>query len=271
MRRIGRIAIGMGTLVVLMAPIGAQAGEPPPDEEPEPATTSADLGEELDAELQELIDELGLDTDPASLVGEAGDLDLPPGELVYEGLVTAAEEEGVPDGGGSSLAGPCTGAAISFDGDGGIVDAAADFDPAAPPVDLIDGGQAFTASNPFEVDVNGYVVYAGQAAPAPLNHEWFVRVQGLNLDEGGDDNPDAEDRNAGSVNLSDDLPGPAKVNALFAIDGEMTADDGFACSGSGFIKTVGGAPVLGGLGLVLALAGGLGALFNARPARTWRS
>lgn len=239
--------------------VGAQTESPPPDEE---------LAQEFQDEMQALLDELGADGDPATLLGDAGDLDLPPGDLVFVSVATT--QTPVVESDASSLAGPCTGMAVSFDGDGNVIDAASDFDPKAPPYDLVDGGQAFTASNPFEVDVNGYVVYAGQATPAPLDHTWAIQVQGLSLDSGGDDNADAEDRNAGTVNLSEDLPTPAKVNALFHIDGELTAADGFSCNGDGFIKTVGGAPLLMALGLILLLCGGLGALFNARPAKTWQ-
>lgn len=276
MKQIPRTVAG-GLLLVLLAVTGASRADAGGDtEEPEPTTTAAGggstdeaLAEELQAEIEALLAEMGASGDPSSLLGEAGDLDLPPGELVYTGVVEAVSAEDLPDGGGSELSGPCLGLALSFDGDGAVLDAAADFDPAAPPIDLVDGGQAFTSSNPFEVDVNGWVVYAGKAEPAPIDHSWKIVVQGLSLDKGGDDNPDAETHNAGSVDLAGDLPAPAKVSALFHIDGSMSAADGFNCQGSGYIKTVGGAPVLAGVGLILLLAGGIGALFNARPAKTW--
>ena len=63
---------------------------------------------------------------------------------------------------------------------------------------------------------------------------------------------------------------PAKLNALFRIEGSMIADNGFACDGSGYIATTGGTPVLEVAGGGMVLSGGLGAVFNARPARTWR-
>jgi hypothetical protein len=268
MRDSARWLVPGAILLALVVPGSvAYAGEDTGSDAP---TTDEELAEELQAELEELLADAGNEGDLPEIIGEAGDLDLPPGELVYLGAIEVATGEDAPDGEGSELAGPCMGIAMSFRGDGSLLDMAADFNPGAPPIDLLDGGQAFTASNPYEVDVDGFVAYAGVAEPAPIDHTWAIRVQGLSLDSGGDDNPDAEDRNAGTVNLGDDLPAPAKVNALFAIDGEMTAEGGFECTGSGFIKTVGGLPILGGLGLVLLLAGGLGALFNARPAQTWR-
>lgn len=253
--------------LALTAPAAGAGEAPPPDGTP----IDQQWAEDFEAEVQQLIDEAGLEGDPAGLVGEPGDLDLPPGELTLVGIVQVAEGVDAETGGGSELAGPCQGVAISFDGDGGVVDAAADLDDGAAPVDLLDQSQAFTADNPFEVDVNGYVAYAGRADPAPIDHTWQIRTQGLSFDSGGDDNPDAENRNAGVVDLASDLPGPAKVNALFKIDGEMDAADGFRCQGSGYFRTVGGVPVLAGAGVVLVLAAGFGALFNARPARTWRA
>lgn len=251
----------------------AQAGdEASPEEEPAEPVDLGTLAEDLEAELLAILEEAGIDVGAeglGALIGEPGDLDLPPGTIVLDGVIADYDTAEITDGGGSSLTGPCLGVAFSFDGDGGAVDAAADFSPALPPFDLYDGQQAFTADNPFEVDVNGFVVYAGYTTTPPINHVWYVEVQGLNLDAGGDDNPDEESNNAGSVDVGSQLPAPAKVNGLFKIDGAMLADGGFECAGSGYFKTTGGIPLLEGLGIILFGAGALGALFNARPARTW--
>lgn len=268
MRASLRKLLPAAVLFVLFVP-GATAHAGGDDGGSDAPATDEELADDFQQELEELLADAGNDGEIPEIIGEPGDLDLPPGELVYLGVIDAVAAEDLPEGDGSQLAGPCMGLSMSFRGDGSVLDMAADFDEGAPPIDLIDGGQAFTASNPYEVDVDGYVAYAGVAEPAPIDHTWAIRVQGLSLDSGGDDNPDEETRNAGTVNLADDLPAPAKINALFAIDGEMNADGGFNCTGSGFIKTVGGLPILGGLGLILLLAGGLGALFNARPAKTW--
>ena len=63
----------------------------------------------------------------------------------------------------------------------------------------------------------------------------------------------------------------AKVNALFYIEADMVADGGFFCIGSGYFETTGGSRTLEGAGVVLVLAMGLGALFNTRPAITWKA
>lgn len=262
-----RVLIGCAVAVVCVGFAAAPAAAQDDGDDPE-------LAEFLEEALQNALEEAGMSISEGldSLLGEPGEFDLPAGDFVYEGLVQMAEDAELPDGGDSSLTGPCQGVAFSFESDGDLIDVAVDFDDEAPPVDLYGstGDQAFTASNPFRVDVDGFVVYAGRADPAPINHDWEIVTLGLSLDSGGDPNSAAENRNAGSVNLGDDLPAIAKVNALFRIEGDMSADGGFECSGAGYFRTQGGLPVLGGAGLVIALLAGVGALFNARPARTWR-
>ena len=98
---------------------------------------------------------------------------------------------------------------------------------------------------------------------------WQITSFGNAIDEGGDPNSAGENRNAGGIDLGDQLPGAAKVNALFRISGEMTADGGFACAGTGYFRTTGGTPLAEGAGLALVVLGGLGGVFNARPAKTW--
>lgn len=271
-RRTAMLAAGLlvGAAILTLSSAG-WSQEDEETSEDAPSDEDAAISEELEAEIAALMTEMGIGGDPADLIGEEGDLDLDPDEPIYLGLVTAAEDEPLPDGGDSQLTGPCMGVALSFDDEGSLIDAAADFDDPGPPIDLIDGGQAFTATNAYEVHVDGWVVYAGKADPAPINHSWYIKTLGVSLDSGGDDNADAENRNAGSVDLGGTLPAPAKVNALFYMDGSMTADSGFRCKGSGYWATVGGAPALEGAGLVLMLLGGVGLLFNARPARTWRA
>ncbi|MCP3854743.1 MAG: hypothetical protein GY698_08420 [Actinomycetia bacterium] len=233
--------------------------------------------------FEELAAQLGIQPGEAfDIIGEPGDDDLPPGAATFLGEEAIAGTDSFPEGSGSSLTGPCLGIAASLaPADGGgfeLVDLAADFSDGGPPLDLrqavgADGtyAQAFTAGNPFIVHVNGIVVYAGRADPAPINHTWEIVTQGISVDSGGDDNPGAENRNVGSVNLEEDLPGAAKINALFRIEGDMIADGGFACSGDGYFRTIGGSRTLEFGGYVLVLAAGLGALFNTRPARTWKA
>jgi hypothetical protein len=71
------------------------------------------------------------------------------------------------------------------------------------------------------------------------------------------------------VNLRDDLPASAKVNAVIAVNGRMETQAGdFRCVGSGYVDLKGNLdPTVPGVALV-ALAG-IGLLFNSRPALTW--
>lgn len=245
-----------------------------------PAELDAELVQQFQDELVQMLTDAGAGTlDPSLLLGEAGQFDLPPGSLVVDGIAPLTASGPCPEkGGGSSLTGPCMGVAMSFDGDGEVIDAAADFDPAGAPVDLLESTpgnlvRAFDRDNPFKVDVNGFVAYTGVAGTAgngPRNHSWSISTfGGVELDSGGDPNVDGKNRNAGSIDLGSDLPAAARVNALFTVEGEMTADNGFVCQGSGYFETVGGAPVLEITGTVILIGAGLGALFNARPARTW--
>lgn len=272
-------AVGCG--FVLFLPAAARAQDLPPG-------FDADLAAQFEAELRAILTEngvTGVSVDNLDeMIGEPGDLDLPPGEPL---LLFASEEalrlaEGKVEGDGDSqLTGPCMGLTMSFDGAGNVIDMAADFDDAAPPIDMLEYYEskgttvkaALTASNPYKVDVNGFVVYAGIAGgdgDGPRNHTWQITTFGTALDSGGDDNPDGNNRNSGGINMGKQLPPLVKVNALFKIEGDMSAPNGFECVGSGYFETVGADPLAQIVGGVLALLGGLGVLFNARPARTWR-
>ena len=215
-----------------------------------------------------------------SIVGEPGEDDLPPGISIWLGEDAERVAATLPADSGSALVGPCMGIAASMapeDGGFRVIDIAADFNDAGPPIDVfepLDGNtfaQAFTSGNPYKVHVDGFVIYAGRADPAPINHKWEILTYGISVDKGGDPNPKAKNRNAGTVNLNEDLPAGAKVNALFFIKAEMFADGGFSCMGSGYFETTGGSRTLEGAGAVLVLAMGVGALFNTRPAKTWKA
>lgn len=272
------LAALLGALLVVLsaAPIWAQ----------EPTFTEADqkLAEQFRQELEGLMAEGGFDVgNIPDVIGEKGDYDLPEGVSLYEGFVVVASTSTISDEDSSSeLTGGCFGIAMSFapaaeGSDWELIDFAADFDDESPPVDMVDSkfssgeiSQAFTASNPFLVDWNGFVAYAGKTEPPPINHTWYIDIQAISIDAGGDDNPQAEDRNAGTVSFENvSVPDAAKVNGLFYIEGDMVADGGFHCAGSGYFQTQGGVPLAGGIGLVLVLASGIGATFNARPAKTW--
>jgi hypothetical protein len=216
----------------------------------------------------------------SNLLGFPGKYDLPPGELIATAITNDISNLPCPDpGDGSKLSGPCIGMAMSFDGDGHLLDIAADLSPDGAPIDIIESREkgevvrAFSKGNPFQVDVDGFVAYVGKAGEngqGPTNHHWSIKTFGAELDSGGDPNGERKNRNAGAVNLKDDLPTPAKVNAVFKIEGHMEADDGFVCDGAGYFETTGGLPIAGGAGVLAIVGAGLGALFNARPAKTWR-
>ena len=92
-------------------------------------------------------------------------------------------------------------------------------------------------------------------------------------------------RNLGAVNLNEDLPAPAKISGLVAVNGQMDAPESgtavndtnddvigngipFLCIGSGFVDFEGGLP-LTAPGVALLFVSTVGMLFNARPARTF--
>ncbi|MEM9521133.1 MAG: hypothetical protein AAGA37_17570 [Actinomycetota bacterium] len=203
-------------------------------------------------------------------------------------IAAAGGDLGLFAGDESALTGPCMGQAWSYDSDGQPLDMAFDFSRNAAPVSFADDGtlvQAFTADNPFRVDVNGAVIFTGVAGgftdgTGPVEHDWFIKMNffgfgGTNVDAGGDPNTNGENRNAGSVNLNEDLPGPAKINGLISVNGSMEApgtldlpDVDFLCAASGFVEFEGGFP-LSAPGVAIASLATVGLLFNARPAKTW--
>lgn len=199
---------------------------------------------------------------------------------------------------GAFLFGPCGGAALSFDANGDSLDAAVDLGDGNPPIDIY-GEPAFTASNPFQVDSGGTVLYfgftlpdAGLSGDAFHNHRWEVVIMGVSADDGGDPNPRDKNRNAGIMELGDLLPfqfqAKVKAHGVFVDnwgDNELpayTADDAAAvfaghtiCFGEAWVEFVGDSYPLftapGALASALALAGFSGILFNARPALSWRA
>lgn len=210
-------------------------------------------------------------------------------------VARAGGDQGLIAGSGSALKGPCMGQAWSYDADGQPLDVAFDWNRELPPVKYGPDGdgelvQAFTADDPFVVHVDGAVIYTGVAGglpdgTGPYEHDWFINMRflgfaGTNLDAGGDPNTAYENRNTGAVNLAEDLPQPAKISGLLAINGQMEAPgtgngapgdqnaEQFLCVASGFVDLTGGIPVSAG-GAALVTLATVGLLFNARPARTF--
>jgi hypothetical protein len=216
----------------------------------------------------------------------------------------ARGDRGLIGGSGATLRGPCLGMAWSFDSDGQPLDVAWDWDQDGPTIGFRDGEipegelaveEIFNSDNPFQVDVDGAVIYTGvaggvQDGTGPLDHDWFIELNflgfaGTNIDAGGDPNDSGENRNLGAVNLNEDLPAPAKISGLVAINGQMSAPESgtgindanddvignglpFFCIGSGFVDFQGGIP-LTAPGVALLFLSTVGMLFNARPARTF--
>lgn len=240
--------VGAATLMLSLVQAGVAVGQAEQD---------------LD-ELRELVPE-----------GDPGEFDLAEADLLYQAMVEAYGRTATTSdfGDGSVLTGPCGGWAFSYDGDGALIDAAFDSGDDNPPVDVLDGGQAFTSGNPFKVDTKGVVAYYGsapQSGDGPLNHRWEIVTSGISIDSGGDPNPNAKNRNSGLVDLADQLP--FSFAAKVRVEGEMRSDNLAACIGKGHVEFLGNgltSPV--GLAGLALLGGGLfGLLFNARPATTWK-
>jgi hypothetical protein len=204
-----------------------------------------------------------------------GELDLDEADLLYQAMVEAYGRvaQASDFGDGSKLTGPCGGWAFSYDGDGNLIDAAFDSGDDSPPVDVLGGGQAFTSSNPFEVDTRGVVAYYGaapQTGEGPRNHTWEIVTSGISIDSGGDPNENGNNRNSGLVDLANDLP--VKFTAKVQVEGSMQSENLAPCMGQGYVTFTGNGltdPV--GLAALALLGGGLfGILFNARPASTWK-
>jgi hypothetical protein len=208
--------------------------------------------------------------------GDPGQFDLTEASAEFGRLVALYDQatEVLDFGDGSVLTGPCGGWAYSYDKNGQLLDAAMDVGNGDPPLDILDGGTAFTADNPFKVDVRGVVEYYGfspESGDGPRNHKWFIKTSGISLDKGGDPNTGLKNRNAGLVDLANDLP--VKFSAKIKVEGEMTSDNQAMCIGRGHVDFIGNGltdPV--GLAGLALLGGGLfGLLFNARPAITYKS
>ena len=209
--------------------------------------------------------------------GEPGDLDVTQGDAIYKQIAAeVGKSTAVADfGDGSELSGPCGGFAWSYDGDGKLIDAAADLGDDSPPIDLLDKKQAFTSSNPFKVDTRGVVAYFGfapQTGDGPREHNWTIKTAGVSLDSGGDENANAKNRNAGIVDLGEELP--LGFSFKTQVSGELLSKNLAACIGDGWVEFDGGFPLTTVPGIVggVLLAGGLiGLLFNSRPAMTWKA
>jgi len=212
--------------------------------------------------------------------GEPGDLDLTEEDERFLQFVElfGANTDVADFGDGSKLTGPCGGQAFSYNADGELIDAAFDNGDDDPPVDLFDSTssepvQAFTSDNPFLVDSNGVVTYFGFYpfdGDGPLDHVWEITTEGISLDSGGDPNTGRDNRNAGVVDLAEQLPVDLAFKAR--IEGNIMSNLA-PCFGEGHVEFQGGFPLTtipGAVGAAALLGGIFGLLFNARPAITWK-
>ena len=252
MKRLGRTLV-IGSVVALGLSFALGAGA-------QDDTVDQDTLDALRAEVPE---------------GDPGKYDLTEANEEFGRLVEIyGQSTQVPSfGDGSQLTGVCGGYAYSFDKNGSLIDAAMDVGDGNPPIDLQGGGQAFTSSNPFKVDPRGLVQYYGfspRDGDGPEDHRWTIKTSGNSLDKGGDPNPLFKNRNAGIVDLAEDLP--FKFTAKVKISGEMMSKNQPDCVGKGHVSFEGDGltdPV-GLAGLALLGGGFFGLLFNARPAMTYR-
>ncbi len=244
-----RGAIALIAAAALLGGTPARAGDSPPN--------------------QAIVDEI-----LAMVPDDADNLTAEQEQSLIDGLAGLAGALPAASGSGSSnLTGPCGGFAFSYDGDGAVIDAAFDLGDGAPPQDLLDGGQAFTSGNPFTVDTDGRVTYFGfapRSGDGPENHSWNLDVGGVQVASGGDPNEGKKNRNAGTIEMDEELPFP--LTAKFPASGEMTSNLE-TCSGSGYVEINGNGLLdpVGLAGLGLTLLGLVGLLFNAPPARTWKA
>jgi hypothetical protein len=206
--------------------------------------------------------------------GQPGEDDIQEGDDRFGRLVEIlGESPAITIGSDSKLEGVCGGYAYSFDENGELIDAAVAFGDGTPPVDILDGGQAFTSANRFKVDTRGLVQYYGfmpRDGDGPRDHSWTITTSGISIDSGGDPNESGKNRNAGIVDLAEDLP--VKFSANVEVSGRLDSSNIGSCIGEGHVEFIGNGltdPV--GLAALALLGGGIfGLLFNARPAMTYR-
>jgi hypothetical protein len=299
-RLTGKFGLGVlaGTFAFAMFAVPALAETddeaPPPDPDVIAATVALYMSEFSNADLDGDGNADFVDTDgdgiPNIPEGEPGDLDLRPGDGRFGTEVTDAVTGMGPDAlsasDQSSLLHDCGGMAVSYDSSGNMVDWAigvGSSEGGGPTGQLVDlypeadiGKRAFTKSNPFHV--KDKVIYFGRMpgeGDGARNHTWTLKTGPISIDEGGDDNPDGNNRNAGEVDIGDDVPGGALVipTGIYPFEGHLDSTNGVECWGEGWVRFDTAFPPLTAAGLAAGAAGLVaifGLLFNVRPAITWK-
>lgn len=302
-----RVAFGIVAASIALAPVGAAAAQ---DGEGDSESDDAEVVEVAPADaaliestiafyVAELadadfdgdgvpdIEDSDGDGIPDIPEGEPGDRDIAPGDgqflqaitsdLQAQGLTTIVDNDD-----GSDLLGDCGGMAMSFDGDGQLIDMAIGVpsnEGGGPSGQLIDvmgegfGTRAFTKTNPFVVDTR--VIYIGtlpKEGDGALEHNWSIKTQGISLDKGGDPNENLKNRNIGEVSL-DEIPAFLRPAGIFPMKGQLDSENGRSCTADGWIQFEGGNPLISAPSAVAAALGAtgvVGLLFNSRPAMTWK-
>jgi hypothetical protein len=240
-KQLGR-SIALAAAIVAVTGGSAGAGSAPPIDPSELETLAPPAGTELDDEAAEQ-------------------------------LFSALEGIAADESDSSSLTGPCGGVAFSYDSDNQLIDAAYDAGDGAPPVDLIDGGQAFTSGNRFKVDTNGTVSYYGfapRSGDGPMNYDYDLQAAGITVASEFEENSSGNNRNGGTIDIASDVPFPFDAN--IDASGTLTIDGVSYCAGAGKVEFIGNGLVSipGGVGLLVLGVGLFGVFVNARPARTWK-
>ena len=250
MTRFGRIWRVGAALLALSLTVGA------------PATAQED---EPGADALERLKHLVPEGQPA--VYDVDEADAIYAQLAGLAALTTASRDGGSD---SGLTGPCGGFAYSYDENRFIVDAAADLGDEAPPIDLLDGGQAFTSQNPFKIDPDGVVLYYGFAprdGQGPIDHHWTITTSGGSGDDGGDVNLQGANRHVGVIDVGAHVP--FDVSVRVAIDGDLVSQNLAECIGTGYVETAGRGLLspIGILTVAVLTVGLVGLVLHARPDR----
>ncbi len=297
-RCVQRILIGLGAVGIAVGPLAvAASAQDPPDPAPVDLVavreawafyTDQLFGADLDGDgVPDVVDSDG-DGVPDIPQGEPGERDITPANPLFMTQITADLEAigldtVVEADKGSKLIGDCGGLALSYDGDGKLIDVAVGVPsnegggPNGAVVDIYGSGfgkRAFTSGNPFEVDAT--VVYIGtlpRDGDGPREHNWTIKTSGISLDKGGDPNANGKNRNAGEVDL-DSVPSLLLPSGIFPITANLTSQNNLSCTAEGWIIFKGSNPLVSlpsAAAALFGVTGLVGLLFNARPAITWKA
>jgi hypothetical protein len=109
-------------------------------------------------------------------------------------------------------------------------------DASGAPIDTAAAGaDDSTQANPFEVDWDGRVAWAGTMGSQVIkNHHWSVSVFNIPTPlSGGDPNEGGDTDGDGTVEVGENLP--FEMTGLFFVSGQISGEGG-SCEGSGWMK-----------------------------------